>query len=41
VTAAVGRSSRRRIGGVTGDIMGAASELTEVAVLAIAVAISG
>jgi adenosylcobinamide-GDP ribazoletransferase len=41
VTAAVGRGSKRRIGGVTGDIMGAASELTEVAVLAVAVAISG
>jgi broad specificity phosphatase PhoE len=41
VTAAVGRGSRRRIGGVTGDIMGAASELTEVAVFAVAVAFSG
>jgi adenosylcobinamide-GDP ribazoletransferase len=41
VTAAVARGSRRRIGGVTGDIMGAASELTEVAVFAVAVAISG
>jgi adenosylcobinamide-GDP ribazoletransferase len=41
VTAGVGRGSWRRIRGVTGDIMGAASELTEVAVLAIAVAVSG
>jgi adenosylcobinamide-GDP ribazoletransferase len=39
-TAAVGRACLRRLGGLTGDTMGAASELTEFAVLAVAVALS-
>ncbi|MCX6397723.1 MAG: adenosylcobinamide-GDP ribazoletransferase [Propionibacteriales bacterium] len=33
VTTLVGWTSRRRLGGVTGDVMGAASELVELAVL--------
>jgi cobalamin 5'-phosphate synthase/cobalamin synthase len=37
----VGGVCRARIGGVTGDTLGAASELTEVAVLALAVAVTG
>jgi adenosylcobinamide-GDP ribazoletransferase len=34
----VGLSARRRLGGVTGDVMGAASELVEIAVLTVLVA---
>ncbi|HZS41330.1 MAG TPA: adenosylcobinamide-GDP ribazoletransferase [Polyangia bacterium] len=38
VTIAIGIESRRRIGGVTGDVMGAATELIEAAVYVAAVA---
>jgi cobalamin 5'-phosphate synthase/cobalamin synthase len=41
MTALVGGIARRRIGGVTGDVFGAAVELTETAVLIGAVLISG
>jgi adenosylcobinamide-GDP ribazoletransferase len=40
VTAAVGGLSRRRIGGVTGDVMGAATELTATLALIVAVAVA-
>jgi adenosylcobinamide-GDP ribazoletransferase len=35
----VGAAARRRLGGVTGDVMGAASELVEIGVLALLVAL--
>jgi adenosylcobinamide-GDP ribazoletransferase len=35
----VGRSARRRLGGVTGDVMGATSELVEIGSLALLVAL--
>jgi adenosylcobinamide-GDP ribazoletransferase len=41
VMAALGRASRRRIGGVTGDVFGASVELTETAVLVGAVLLTG
>jgi cobalamin 5'-phosphate synthase/cobalamin synthase len=41
ITVAVGRTARRRIGGVTGDVFGAAVELTETAVLIGAVLMTG
>jgi adenosylcobinamide-GDP ribazoletransferase len=41
VTAVIGRVSRRRLGGVTGDVMGAAVELSATAALVIAVALEG
>ena len=37
----VGRTARRRIGGVTGDVFGASLELTETAVLASGVLVTG
>ncbi len=41
VAAAVGWACRVRVGGVTGDTLGAASELTEVTVLLVAVGLTG
>lgn len=39
MTSLVGWTARRRLGGVTGDVMGAASELVELSVLVVAVAV--
>lgn len=41
VTAAVGLLAHRRLGGVTGDVMGAAIELSATAALVVAVALEG
>ena len=41
VTGIVGRVCRRRIGGVTGDTLGANIELSEVAVLVMAAGVAG
>ena len=41
VTAAVGLLAQRRLGGVTGDVMGAAIELSATAALVVAVALEG
>jgi len=41
VMAALGRTARRRVGGVTGDVFGASVELTETAVLVGAVLLTG
>jgi adenosylcobinamide-GDP ribazoletransferase len=41
VTVAIGLLARRRLGGVTGDVMGAAIELSATAALVVAVALEG